>query len=146
MINTINEDELDYYFSKIDAKGMCLIFDSCLRGGIASKFNTLQCEFEKGLEDDLIRGRCSKCDVDGSNRIVITSTLPDCVMVIYSMTGYLFGTPLIDEDYPRLSATKYVLFYILLIRLGTHLITGYPMGNWPNMRDDYHGELPIVKI
>jgi len=53
---------------------------------------------------------------------------------------------LIDEDYPGLSATKYVLFYILLIRLGTHWITSYPMGNWPNIRDDYHEELPIVKI
>jgi len=95
LINAISDDELDYYFSKIDTKDMCLIFDSCLSGGIVSKVNTIQRKFEKGLEDDLIGGKCSKCDVDGSNRIVITSTLPDCLMVVSGMTGYLFGTPLI---------------------------------------------------
>ena len=79
LTNVLTDDELDYYFSKIDAKGMCLIFECCFSGGLTSKFNyTTTC----------IDTIPSTLDVDGENRVIITSTPPNHIGYI---CGYEFG-------------------------------------------------------
>lgn len=67
----LNDDELNYYFSKINCKGMLLIFESCFSGGLVSK---------ESFKDKLLKifkmdsKKINTSDVDGENRIVLMST------------------------------------------------------------------------
>jgi len=63
----LTDDELGYDFSQIHAKGKCLIFESCLSGGLVDRQGS---DFERDITDP------GTCDVNGNNTIVIMSTLP----------------------------------------------------------------------
>lgn len=84
IVNGISDDELGTLFSNIKAKGMCLIFECCLSGGLVDinpSNNTIN-KFEKIKH--------GKLDVDGENRIVIMSTKSKTL----GRATFLFGWPL----------------------------------------------------
>ena len=68
----ITDDDLNYYFSKINAKGMFLIFNSCVSGGLVSKLS-LKDKFLRSFKKDFQR---NTSDIDAENRVVLMST-PD---------------------------------------------------------------------
>jgi len=84
--NVITDDELGYYFSNIRGKGKCLIFESCLSGGLVDQktSNTEGIEnyraegettlFEADFRRDITHP--GAMDVNGNNTIVMMSTLP----------------------------------------------------------------------
>ena len=187
----IRDDELDFYFSKINAKGMCLIFDSCHSGGLIDRGNDLGRSVKNIGEKEI-----GILDVNDENRVIIMSTLPNTI----DRASFIFGSPLTlslarafngktkDKDQdgfisaeeafkfarPRaiicsslfwagfwgsyyffwlLSGTSYpgikaTLCFALIFFFGqfyTKTLTGHFFLNWPNMHDDYDGNLPITK-
>jgi len=86
LTNIITDDELGYFFSNIHAKGKCLIFESCLSGGLVDQkdiegdknknlFNTVKSAiFQTDVLNDIKDPMTT--DVNGNNTIVIMSTLP----------------------------------------------------------------------
>jgi hypothetical protein len=98
----LTDDELDFYFSSINAKGMCLFFESCVSGGIVSE-NTDKVVTD--LAHDIIRGNFNSYDIDGTNRIVIMSTRPNRVCTLgasgFSLTNSMaksFGSLARDSN------------------------------------------------
>ncbi|MCJ7571558.1 MAG: caspase family protein [Candidatus Thermoplasmatota archaeon] len=69
----LRDDELNYYFSKINCKGMFLIFESCFSGGLVSK-ESLKDKFLNSFKKDF--EKINSSDVDAENRVVLMST-PD---------------------------------------------------------------------
>jgi len=189
--NFIRDDELDFYFSKIKSKGMCLIFESCFSGGMVDKGKKLDLLVNNNNEREF-----NVLDVNDENRVVIMSTLSSTVC----RASYIFAFPMTyclaralsgkardrDKDgfisveeafkFARfraiLCSNLYWIFDMgmgfvvallvgssnpaavvlsnfigmyLVIQLITKLRVGYFMLNWPNMCDDYSGNLPIVK-
>lgn len=201
LTNFIRDDELDRYFSEIHAKGMCLIFESCLSGGLVDK--------DKTFEKDLSSSGAYVLDIDEDNRVVIMSTLPGTL----GRASYLTGFPLIASlayafnghandldnngfisveeafktarlltfaqssgiyafnwiytyyiyknemyrgfgglmgllfgEYPAIVATLVTLRLFIQIQQMIKSINGHYLLNWPNMRDDYEGDLPIIAL
>ena len=173
LVNYITDDELNHYFSKINAKGMVLIFESCLSGGLVG--------------DEL--------DVDQENRVVIVSTLEDTIgkaslLIGFPMTfglsiacnqDFMFhatdksgdGLLSIEEIfewavpliYAELSLYWIGLWVYLLISLKdpvsaiiqvfvefvmsqamAFLMSGHFLLNAPHMIDNYPGELPLLEV
>jgi len=231
--NVITDDELGYYFSNIQGKGKCLIFESCLSGGLVDQktSNTVELQNYRELgeptrfETDFLRDitHPGTMDVNGNNTIVMMSTLPQTlgratysthspllysvatminnsekydknndgflsaeevfriarpmtliqssfIWIPYWASAYLFFKfdlyklyssflphflPRIIKLYhlfdtilpiPMLSgACLFLLFYMdqqILVKLRT----GHYFLNWPNMQDDYLGDLPLVQL
>lgn len=201
LTNFIRDDELDMYFSEINAKGMCLIFESCLSGGLVDK--------EGSFENDLSSGGVNELDINGNNRVVIMSTLPNTL----GRATYLTGFPLIASlaftfdkpksdldndgfisgeesfkiarpleiiqssgiyafnwiytyyiyknemyrgfgglmglffgDYPAVVATLMTIRLFFQIQNISKSFNGHYLLNWPNIRDDYEGDLPIIVL
>ena len=95
--NYITDDELGDNFSKINAKGMCLIFESCLSGGLANRSRLVdrigmsELNYIKSFNEDFRRDIDSKIgtlDVDGGNRVVILSSLPNTICRATFLTGF----------------------------------------------------------
>jgi hypothetical protein len=173
LINYITDDELNYYLSQINAKGMALIFESCLSGGLVGE------EF----------------DVDQENRVVIVSTLEDTIgkasfLIGFPMTfglaiacnqKFMFSAADSTKDgfisieeafrwavpiiYAELSMYWIALWVFMCITLGdpntatiqlliefmlsqamAFLISGHFLLNAPHMIDKYPGDLPIIKL
>jgi len=104
--NVLSDDELDFYFSKIDSKGMCLIFESCYSGGLVSiddeDINNYNNEFIRDIKGK----KPGLTDVNGDNRIIVMSTFPDNssygaffrgFILIYSMANS-FKKPVLDKN------------------------------------------------
>ncbi len=72
-INCISDDELDSLFSQIACGSMLCFFECCFSGGLVDK-------------------KADSVDVDNGNRIVITSTKPDCL----GRMSLVFGWPLLN--------------------------------------------------
>jgi len=224
--NVITDDELGYYFSNIQGKGKCLIFESCLSGGLVDQktSNTEGMEnyrvggeptlFETDFALDITRP--GTMDVNGNNTIVMMSTLPHTLGLVTFLThspllysiataitnsekydnnhdgflsaeevfrisrpmtliqssfryvfiwifAYLYYKfllyPLISLLFPLLRqfidtilpkpvilATCVLPFSIMIAQKLIKYITGYYFLNWPNMQDDYPGELPLVQL
>jgi hypothetical protein len=92
----ITDDELGYRFSQIDAKGMYLIFESCLSGGLVgtSSFDSNgdgvidENEADNfGVDFKSDFGSNTK-DVNGWKRVVVVSTLPDTLGRATYITGF----------------------------------------------------------
>lgn len=105
--NVITDDELNRYFSAITCKGMTLIFDCCLSGGMVDAGSATGAA---ALFADRFAGRIRQAatgDVNGSNRVVLMSTRPG-----YLERGiYLTGFPLMAGlafacSNPKLSDTN----------------------------------------
>ena len=173
LVNYITDDELNHYFSQINAKGMILIFESCLSGGLVGE------EF----------------DVDQENRVVIVSTLEDTIgkasfligfpitfgLAIACNQKYMFhaadstndGIISIEEAfrwavpiiYAELSMYWIALWVYMCVTLGdptqatielliefmlsqamAYLMSGHFLLNAPHMIDNYPGELPLLEI
>lgn len=75
LTNYITDDELDRYFSNINADGMMLIFESCFSGG---------------LINDNIVDRIFENDLDGKDRVVVVSTLDGAL----GRASWIFGFPM----------------------------------------------------
>jgi hypothetical protein len=232
-INIITDDELGYYFSHIPGKGKCLIFESCLSGGLVDK-KTLNTEelpnyHEVGestlFQTDFLRdiNHPGAMDVNRNNTIVMMLTLPHTLglatfsthsPLLYSVAtiinnsekydknndgflsaeeifritrpmtliqssfywiyvwviAYLFFKfdlyklyssfvpwflPRIIKLYhlfdmilpiPMLSGTCLFLLFYMDQQILVKLRTGHYFLNWPNMQDDYPGELPLVQL
>lgn len=172
-IGAITDDELNIYFSKINAKGMLLIFESCLSGGLVGE------EF----------------DIDKENRIIIMSTLEDTIgkasflvgfpvtvgLAVASNQKYMFhvedknGDGFISAE-EIFNWAKYFIFaelssYWIAIwlmhilfdgqevfeaiistfidfctsQITAFIISGHFMLTYPNMVDNYPGELKIIE-
>jgi hypothetical protein len=94
--NYIRDDELCENFSKINAKAMCLIFESCLSGGLIniSRSQNIIYNFNKDFKNDIIKSKVAPLDIDGDNRVILLSSLPftlsSCVFLIgFPMTRAL---------------------------------------------------------
>lgn len=187
----IRDDELDYYFSKINAKGMCLIFESCLSGGLVDRGNGLGRSVNYIDEKEF-----GILDVNDENRVIILSTHPNTI----GKASFIFGFPLTyslarafngktkdrDQDgfisaeeafkfarpraiirsslywagswgsfyligllsgssNPGIEATLYLALTFFMAQYYARVLSGYFVLNWPNMHDDYEGNLPIIK-
>lgn len=85
--NVITDDELQQYFSAINAKGKCLIFESCFSGGLIDQQQRQvmlnQTWFKKIIPHLFTMNSFQDVssqhtmDVNGNNTIVIMSTLPN---------------------------------------------------------------------
>jgi len=172
-IGAITDDELNVHFSKINAKGMLLIFESCLSGGLAGE------EF----------------DVDKENRIVIMSTLEDTIGKASFLVGFpiTIGLAVASNQKYRFHAedknddgfisaeeifnwARYFIFAELsaywiatwlanilfdgqkpyeaivstfinfcISQITAFVMSGHFMLNFPNMVDNYPGELKIIE-
>jgi len=98
--NVIADDELGNYFSNITCKGMCLIFDCCLSGGMVDRNTTNRtmgtqldlskiASFTSDFSEEIKTPRST--DVNGNNRVVLVSTEPD----LLERANYLTGFPLV---------------------------------------------------
>ena len=197
--NFIRDDEIDNALSEIQAKGMCLIFESCLSGGLVDKTKTTT---ERSSYNNV-----ESLDINAENRVVIMSTLPDTLGRASFLTGFPLLTSLalafkgyaqdrnrdgvlsIEEafrtaryleimqssvmygfiwmytyiiykhemhkesgsiinilfgQYPAFSATLLTLYSFIQLQMFSKIFNGHYILNWPNMRDDYQGELPIM--
>ena len=81
----IRDDELDFYFSKINAKGMCLIFGSCLSGGLVDRNSSLGRSVNSIDETEF-----GILDVNDENRVIIMSTHRNTI----GRVSFIFGFPL----------------------------------------------------
>jgi hypothetical protein len=99
--NVITDDELNRYFSNITCQGMILIFDCCFSGGMVDRnsMNSMihdQNDFKASIAfghdfaEEIENPQSS--DVDGHNRVVIMSTLPDLVERSILLTGFPLAT------------------------------------------------------
>jgi hypothetical protein len=94
--NYITDDELGYRFSRINAKGMYLIFESCLSGGLVgissfdgngdgvideNEADNFSVDFKNDFEPNTD-------DVNGWKRVVVVSTLPDTLGRSTFITGF----------------------------------------------------------
>ncbi|UCH72562.1 MAG: caspase family protein [Thermoplasmatales archaeon] len=75
--NVFTDDELNNYFSDINSKGMCLIFDSCYSGGLVTKKLTGIKKILYGPKHNTNKSGINSHDVDGENRVVIMATPPE---------------------------------------------------------------------
>ena len=101
-INVISDDELGLLFSEFSVKGMCLIFDCCLSGGLVNQDifddndNGFIDESESdGFIDDFSNDIkfCSSyhaVDVDDEGRVIILSTFDGCL----GRATYMYGFPI----------------------------------------------------
>lgn len=90
--NVITDDELNSYFSAIACKGMTLIFDCCLSGGMVDAGSSAGGAAAESFSGRFARElrQTASGDVNGSNRVVLMSTWPE-----YLERGiYLTGFPL----------------------------------------------------
>lgn len=83
---------------------MCLIFDCCFSGGLISRKNNFQSEFKKGLSDEITKKEINQCDVNSTNRIVIMSTLNNCLgdgsaLIFYAYESPLMASLAVSFDY-----------------------------------------------
>ena len=101
--NVISDDELEIYFSTIKAKGMCLLFDCCLSGGLSdmrsqsftiSKYPKNSCmkQFTTDFSRDVDGTQPGRIDVNDDTRVVIMSTRPDCIGRASFLTGFMLTT------------------------------------------------------
>jgi hypothetical protein len=221
LVNAITDDELSFYFSKIHAKGKCLIFESCLSGGLVD-----QQKKDRGFGDstyittdfswDTTNPRTM--DINGNDTVVMMSTTPWSLgrATFISHSPFLFSlaqsithskrydknndgilsaeeafrvsrpltflqssliwVPLWVGEYmvykfdlykmfsshprlirsylfldrivpfPALLATGILFLMYVYVQLITKSLNGHLMLNWPNMQDDYRGELPLVQL
>ena len=78
LTNSITDDELGYYFSRIHAKGKCLIFESCLSGGLVDQYTSEQQKEATAFRTAFLQDITAygTMDVDGNDTIVMMSTFP----------------------------------------------------------------------
>lgn len=96
-VNDITDDELNSYFSNLTCKGMTLIFDCCLSGGMVDRTvancgnqdwidqistTTFSNDFKRDVEQPV------SSDVNGNNRIVLMSTHADFLTRGIYLTGF----------------------------------------------------------
>lgn len=96
--NYITDDELGENFSKIKAKGMCLIFESCLSGSLINRsngnkniqsFESNEIEsYNKDFKRDIEDPKIGPLDIDGGNRVIILSTHPNTIGKATFLTGF----------------------------------------------------------
>jgi len=172
-VNYITDDELNYYFSQIHAKGMALIFESCLSGGlVGGEFDVDQenrVVIVSTLEDTIGRvsflfgfpmtfGLAIACDQDfmfhatdvsGDGFISIEEAFNWAVPIIYGeLSIYWIGvwiSLLINQGNP-LMATVQLFIEFILSQIITYIISGHFLLNCPHMIDNYPGELPLVEV
>ena len=102
LVNYITDDELGYRFSKIKAKGMYCIFESCLSGGLIG-LSARDTDGNSFIDDDEADGFSSDLreelhedfappsgveDINGWKRVAVVSSLPDTLGRICWLTGF----------------------------------------------------------
>jgi len=91
LVNYISDDELDELFSNITAKGMSLIFESCLSGGLVDQ--NISDKDAKEYTDSFTRdvqGGTNMLDIDDTNRVVLMSSHPDSICRASLTFGFIF--------------------------------------------------------
>lgn len=206
LVNYISDDELDQLFSNISAKGMCLIFESCLSGGLVDR-NISDKDAEKytsSFTQDVQGGTNGVIDIDDNNRVVLMSSHPDSIcratltfgfIFTYSVAlamrglmidkiddgflsaeeifnsakytyiafsslqwsfigilsyiryklpgpGGLFG--MLFRGFPPAIAALLTVMLIWFIAQSGSVTDGHIVLNYPNIRDNYVGELPLI--
>jgi caspase domain-containing protein len=76
LVNVLIDDDLDYYFTKINAKGQFIMFESCYSGGMVDVEN---------------HSNMAVIDVNKNGRIVVMSTPPGKL----GMADYTVGFPML---------------------------------------------------
>ena len=163
-------EELDNKLDEINAKGLCLIFDTCLSGSfvdINSNFYQNFIDKKIILKNKVIEG------FEDDNRVVIMGTLPNglgCHWVDYNINGEIIDeispTSVISEvimdgndlnndgftsaeeifTYLKINYRKYAIIGFLLIplQITMYLTYGFFVLPFPTIYDSYNSELPIV--
>jgi hypothetical protein len=146
----ITVEEMDNKFDEISAKGLCLIFDSCLSGSFVDKVNNYPIHEKNILQRSFAEG------VEGQNRVVIMGTMPNGIglhWIDYDKDGKIVDeispTSIISEGIVdgcvRINYRKYAIIGFLLIRLQISMFfnMGFFVLPFPTIYDNYEGEFPI---
>lgn len=98
LVNFIRDDTLDLEFSKVNAKGMCLIFESCFSGGLICKEgNDIDVDGDGFIDSDEANNFSADfsydfkseqtVDLEDRNRIVIMASLDDASARLAPLLG-----------------------------------------------------------
>jgi len=106
LLNHITDDELEICFNKINASGMCLIFECCLSGGLANNtlFENIEL-FNSGFREELNTPKIGTSNINQKNRTIIMSTHPGYM----GKASFLMGFPLtnaLSKAFKRKTADK----------------------------------------
>ena len=166
----ITVEEMDNKFDEISARGLCLIFDSCLSGSFVDNVNNF---IFYPIQEKKILQRFVTEGVEGQNRVVIMGTMPNGIglhWIDYDKDGKIVDeispTSIISEgivdgydlnndgftsaeeifNYLRINYRKYAIIGFLLIRLQISLFLnmGFFVLPFPTIYDNYEGELTIT--
>ena len=103
LINYISDDELDSKFDKIQAKGMLLMFESCLSSGLVDDIILSELAGTDGIIDENeaeyinnefkedFEQQGQSDDVNGPNRIVLTSTFGGFIKETLGLASWIYG-------------------------------------------------------
>lgn len=106
LANVITDDELDRYLSAIACRGMTLVFDCCLSGGMADIGSATAAASFAGRFSRRMQ-KAQPGDVNGGNRVVLMSTRPDFLERGIFLTGFPLVTGLAFAcRHPELSDKK----------------------------------------
>jgi len=129
----ITDDEINFMLNRINAKGICMIVDSCHSGGFNDNWS-----YAKGYDMAYEIGS----DLKGRNRVVLTSVREDEISY-----GSLFSNAIInglegyaDSNNDNLCSAEESFYY------ARSRILNETKGMHPQMFDDYLGELILTQI
>ncbi len=128
----LTDDEINYFLNRLEAKGICLIVDSCHSGGFNDNWSyAKKIDIAREIGNEL-RGR---------NRVIMTSVREKDTSYGSFFTHYLvegmkgFG----DENGDGTCSAEEAFHY------AEPIIRRY-YGMYPQIFDDYPGELPITEV
>ena len=157
-------EELDQKFDTIQAKGMCLIFDSCHSGNFIDEITTRFTRTTRIRQHDFVKG------IEGENRVVIMSSLRNGLAAHwydeFGIEGEFSMTTCLAEAFAQTidpnndgicsaeEAFTYTkekmfpfalrVFFNLPVQIIMWLIYGSIFKPFPNMYDPSPEELPII--
>jgi hypothetical protein len=196
--NYITDDELDACFNKINASGMCLIFECCLSGGLTNNtiFENIEL-FNTDFREDLKNPKIGISNINQENRTIIMSTHPGYMgkasfIMGFPLTnalskafkketadkdknGYIsaeeaftwakpraltqslffwvatWGATYIEnvlknQSYPAITSAVQLLISYVVLQAYCFIKSKHFIVNFPNIIDEYDGELLLVKI
>jgi hypothetical protein len=157
----ITREELDTEFDKINAAGLCLIFDCCLSG------NLVDPKIIPGWND--CDGFLNEfpCGLEGDNRVVLMSTLKyglgfsDSINEIYfsrfvaealthqldyNHDGFCSAEEIFTYSRDNFYPYAYEMLLYPLMQIFSLMHSGFFILAFPTLYDTYTGDLPIVNI
>jgi len=175
LVNFISDDELNEKFNLVESKnikGMCLIFESCHSGELVSESNNKKSSKPKIIDKISKKSLFTselKTDIDGENRVVITSAKYGSLGIHIEKTRYdengkeickyyfTFGQGISEainngkttaEKIFEYSKQRYLsdpsVWMVMIFQSLLSIFSGYLTLPIPTIYDYYEGELQII--